>query len=264
MLIELTGIIEDGSDRDPALPLSARKSISIVQGADVVIRCTVVTASGFPTASIMATYVLSIKRKTNVGFNIKRSGLYTPSVGAGVVTFVLSQNDTRNLTPGSYVYDIWATDGEANAIVPLSECQVEPSLRLIDAPLTPSPIPPAPPGVPGATLSKTAAQALGGHRVVRAVSSDTVDYCDANTLADVQTALGITAHAASAGGGITVVISGEMFEPSWTWTPGLPIFCGANGVLTQSIGAFAWSRIVAVAESATKIFVLLREPVVLS
>lgn len=126
--------------------------------------------------------------------------------------------------------------------------------------------PAGPPGQDaGSGFTKTASVALSGHRVVRPVSAAEVAYCDALTLGHASSALGITTGAALAGDPVTVIAGGELAEPSWSWTPGLPIFCGPNGTLTQTASpAWAWSRVVAFASSPTSIVVALEAAIVLA
>lgn len=129
------------------------------------------------------------------------------------------------------------------------------------APGKPGPIGPA--GPAGGTLDRIAGPPISAQRVVRATGSTTIDYCDARQFSHVLTALGVSLNAAGTGGSVTVVTLGELTEPSWSWTPGLPIFCGDDGALTQTEDpAWAWTRIVAVAETSTRIYVSLRDPIV--
>jgi len=122
--------------------------------------------------------------------------------------------------------------------------------------------PEGPIGPSGGTVERVAEIALSSHRVVRATSNTDVNYCDARQAPQVWTALGITLTAAGLGAPIYVMISGEIEEVSWTWAPGGAIFCGNDGVLTQTDDpAWAWLRVVAVAETATKIVVQLRDPI---
>lgn len=125
--------------------------------------------------------------------------------------------------------------------------------------------PPGAAGAAGSVLEKTAGAALGGHRVVVASGADEVLVADVTDAAHLHRVLGITEGAAVQGDGIGVRFAGEMTEGSWSWTPDAPIYVGAAGVLTQTppVGA-AWLRIVAVAISATRIVVGLREPVLLA
>lgn len=108
------------------------------------------------------------------------------------------------------------------------------------------------------------AVALSGHRVVRGTPGG-VAVCDASNASHRGAALGITTGAASSGAAVTVRAEGPMVEGSWSWTPGVPVFCGISGVLTQTFDpAWAWSQIVGIATSPTSIFVRLREPLSLA
>lgn len=125
--------------------------------------------------------------------------------------------------------------------------------------------PAGPAGAAGAVHSKTASAAIGGHRVVVADGADGVLVADPTSAAHLHSVLGITEGAAVEDDAISVRFAGEMTEDSWSWTPDAPIYVGLAGVLTQTppVGA-AWLRIVAVAVSATRIVVGLREPVALA
>ena len=120
-----------------------------------------------------------------------------------------------------------------------------------------------PPGPAGtAILQRVAAQALSAHRVMRSVDASLVDYCDNATISHGTTLLGISTNAAASGAAIGVLTSGVMSEPSWALTPGLPIFCGANGTLTQVYTPGAWVRTVGYAESATSIVIQISQPII--
>lgn len=116
----------------------------------------------------------------------------------------------------------------------------------------------------GAGLERTADVALSGHRCVRATSSTGVDYADSGTPSHRSTVLGITTGAAAMGVPITVLASGALIEPSWAWTPGLPIYAGANGLLTQTAPVAGWLRVLGFATSPTSMVVQLLPPFVLS
>jgi len=120
--------------------------------------------------------------------------------------------------------------------------------------------PPGDPGAAGSVLAKTASAAIGGHRVVVASGADGVLVADPSDITHLHRVIGITEGAAVLGDGIDVRYAGEMTEGSWNWTPDAPVYAGAAGVLTQTPPSGAWLRIVAVAISATRIVVDLREP----
>ena len=93
--------------------------------------------------------------------------------------------------------------------------------------------PPGPPGIPGGRVTATAGQTLSGHRAVAFSDAGEVVYADNATPGHAWASVGITAAAALSGADVEVVTAGELVEPSWSWTPGLPVFVGAGGVLTQ-------------------------------
>lgn len=125
--------------------------------------------------------------------------------------------------------------------------------------------PPGPVGPSGgAALSRTADQALSGHRVVRATSATGANYADPSILEHRDTVLGITTGAAVSGAAVLVLSAGELAEPSWSWTPGLPIYVGNSGALTQVAPLSGWLLVVGVATSATSMVVRLHPPIVLT
>ena len=75
--------------------------------------------------------------------------------------------------------------------------------------------------------------------------------------------LGITTGAAAAGDAINVQASGEMTEVSWNWTPGLPVFLGTNGLLTQTPPVSGFQLVLGVAISPTKLAINIKQPIVL-
>lgn len=124
--------------------------------------------------------------------------------------------------------------------------------------------PPGEAGAAGSVLTKTAGAAIGGHRVVVASGASEALLADPSDVSHLHRVIGITEGAAVLGDDINVRFAGEMTEGSWSWTPDAPIYAGAAGVLTQTPPSGAWLRIVAVAITATRIVVGLREPVRLS
>lgn len=115
-------------------------------------------------------------------------------------------------------------------------------------------------------VTKIAAVSVGGHRVVILNAADQVEYADSHTIAHRDVVYGITTGAASIGSPAQIQRSGELVEPSWTWTPQLPVFLSVTGLLTQTAPASpaVFSRIVAFAVTATKIVIGLREPLTLA
>lgn len=109
--------------------------------------------------------------------------------------------------------------------------------------------PPGPQGEPGAqgppgasaiagatrvTVTAPAATVLSGHRAVRPRPDGTVAYADATDAAHLHGPLWVTIGAAAAGALVEMVTYGPLVEPSWAWTPGLPVFLAVAGALTQT------------------------------
>ena len=118
-------------------------------------------------------------------------------------------------------------------------------------------------GAPGGTLLKRSLGVLSGGRVVAAVDSDYVVAASALRAVDAGRVLGITFHAVSGPESeVVVVCLGEIEDSLWRWEPGLPVFVGARGELTQAPSTFwAFVRVVGVALSATRVFVDLQTPI---
>lgn len=127
--------------------------------------------------------------------------------------------------------------------------------------------PPGPQGLPGqagvAYLTYVADGALGGHRVVVPTTAGKVGYADNTNVAHANTVLGLTLGAAVDGDDVNVQTSGEVTEPSWNWTMGLPVFLATNGLLTQSYPTAAFVIILGVAVAPTKLVVDVKIPFVL-
>lgn len=79
----------------------------------------------------------------------------------------------------------------------------------------------------------TAATDLSGHRVVTLDASGELVYADNTNSAHAHAPLWLTTGAATTGAATDVVASGDVTEPSWSWTPG-PVYLGGNGLLTQA------------------------------
>lgn len=81
--------------------------------------------------------------------------------------------------------------------------------------------------------SGVAATSLSGHRVVTPQPDGQLIYASNDNAAHLAVPLWITVGAASPGASVDVLITGTMIEPSWSWTPGAPVYLGVNGQLTQ-------------------------------
>lgn len=124
--------------------------------------------------------------------------------------------------------------------------------------------PPGPVGPAGSeTVTKIAAQALGGGRIVKLLSSGQVDYASNSAMGDAMAVFGLTLGATSAGGNVNVQKHGDVVDGAFAFSPGI-VYLGTSGIMTQtypSAGAFV--LIVGEALSATRLFVNIREPIFL-
>jgi len=83
-------------------------------------------------------------------------------------------------------------------------------------------------------LTAIAATALSGHRAVTPLPDGTLEYASNAVAAHLHAPLWITRGAVIAGDLVTVLAYGALTESSWAWTPGVPLFLGTNGLLTQT------------------------------
>lgn len=127
--------------------------------------------------------------------------------------------------------------------------------------------PPGPPGAPGQAgvsyVTFKASGPIGGHRAVGAAFSGFVKYADSRNVSGATSVVGISLHATEDGNPINVANSGEVIEPSWSWTQDLPIFVGAEGVLTQLPPDSGFQLVVAVATSPTSALLSIKQPIVI-
>lgn len=73
---------------------------------------------------------------------------------------------------------------------------------------------------------------ISGHRAVIRTASG-ISYASNDNLSHKLATIGVTLNAANVGDMVTVIVYGEITEPSWNWTPNLPVFLGVNGNLVQ-------------------------------
>lgn len=125
---------------------------------------------------------------------------------------------------------------------------------------------PAGPAGPDGTsaVTKVAAGAIGGQRVVIGNTDGTVRYADATDLTDLGRVLGVTQTAAADGEPVNVIVRGYYEEPTWTWNTTLPLYVGSNGLITQTAPTVGFSQIIGFAETPTRIFIRMREPIALN
>jgi hypothetical protein len=111
------------------------------------------------------------------------------------------------------------------------------------------------PGEGGAlTVNVDASENIGGHR---AVTSDGY-YADSVLL---KQAIGISQNAVVLGESIDIQNSGVMEELSWNWIPNSEVFLSELGVLTQDVIDKGLVQNIAVALTATKILIDLKQSI---
>jgi hypothetical protein len=165
-----------------------------------------------------------------------------------------------------FVSTIMTVDGVPTVIVADSTTSVVTEATQFQILSTGSQGPRGPAG--SGSLFKIAGSSIGGQRIVvtSPTSNDQVLYGSNTTATHANLVLGITVNAASAGGTLEIVRSGEITESSWNWTLGAPIFLGTNGLMTQTAPvnpSALFSLVVAFPITPTKIYVSIREPIYL-
>lgn len=123
-----------------------------------------------------------------------------------------------------------------------------------------------PQGIPGpagdAALDYEAGQVLSGHRVVM-VEDNKAYYADCTILSHGKLVLGITTGASVIGAQSRIQVSGELYEPSWSWTLGIPVWLSTNGLLSQVLPSSGFCLSVGFPTSSTKLIVRISEPIFL-
>lgn len=122
-------------------------------------------------------------------------------------------------------------------------------------------------GSSSTTITHPAGLDLSGFRVVAVRADNRVTYLDNATASDATLTALITTAAAAVDTDVVCQSWGEMTDNTWSWTPGAPIYVGANGVLTQVVptspGA-TFCRRIASAITATEILLDSQETVILN
>ncbi len=116
----------------------------------------------------------------------------------------------------------------------------------------------------GSSFDAPAAVAIGGHRIVLIDTSGKANYASNDTAAHRGRAIGLTLGAAEADESAFMKNFGEVTEPSWNWTAGLPVFLGTNGTLTQEIPVSPGAKFLMVVGfpiSSTSMFLNFSEPI---
>ena len=159
-------------------------------------------------------------------------------------------------------HEVIVTPGEVIIEVPPDNTQVvvEPSSPIVvEAPAAQGPMGPPGPSPANPYQTYTAGEDIVGRRFVRVENGVALYATHTDTLLYGRV-VGISVTSAVNGTDVTVLLSGFMDEPTWTWTPGL-IWVGANGALVQTppTSGIVWP--VARATSATRIYIQPFQPI---
>lgn len=126
-VVELVGVVDNGTAVAPGVPTNPRKPISHTRGGSLTVRVTVVGSDGSMVTLTGATLALTIKKKpSDYVPDISKTGA---NYGGAYSEFSLTPADTKNLEPGLYAYDVWLSkDGQRTPVVPASPFWLEPTV----------------------------------------------------------------------------------------------------------------------------------------
>ncbi len=117
----------------------------------------------------------------------------------------------------------------------------------------------------GNAVSAVAAVALGGHRIVLLNADGEAVYARVDEITHAPIVLGMTSHAAVEGANVDVIRIGELEEVSWSWTLNQPVYLGLDGLPVQSLPFNAtFSLVIGFPITPTRLFISIREPIILS
>lgn len=110
-------------------------------------------------------------------------------------------------------------------------------------------------------LSKVAGANLSGHKVLCVKIDGKAYYADSSTL-NTSGIIGISTEAVSINQAIRIQTSGELQHSGWSFTIGEPVWCGANGALTQSPSGSAFICVVGMAIATDTINIEVQQPII--
>jgi hypothetical protein len=109
MIVELLGVLEDGSNRAAAVPQDERRTVNSIQGAALTVRVRVVFPSSVP-ATGFTDLVLTIRqRPERFAARVVTVVLApAPLVGRAVYEGAVPASAFQSRPSGMYFYDVWA------------------------------------------------------------------------------------------------------------------------------------------------------------
>lgn len=129
MVIDLLGVIEDGSTPGLTVPSSARKTLLVQRGADVLIKLRIKRRSGVtfvpPPVDAGNAVKFVVKQKPELDALLDVAGVLLLADDAPGYSFTITDDDLKRIEPSGkgarFVYDVRLTvAGLVDYIVPLS------------------------------------------------------------------------------------------------------------------------------------------------
>lgn len=108
----------------------------------------------------------------------------------------------------------------------------------------------------GLSITVTASEPLGGHRVVTMSGL----YADSSNPSHACFIAGITLQAVASGAPVEAQYIGELTESSWAWTPAEPVFLGGNGMLTHTAPDAGFILQIGIPITSTTLLIDIQQP----
>ena len=128
-VLYLSGVLEDGSNRSPLVPVNPRAELEVIQhtSAQIIVRVTDPANMPIPSTGVM---VLTVKQKPQDEMALAQlTGSWYPLLGPGVAMFSWVKTTMSTLPWGRYIYDVKLTVGaEVNVVIPASPFRLAPAL----------------------------------------------------------------------------------------------------------------------------------------
>ena len=105
-------------------------------------------------------------------------------------------------------------------------------------------------------IQRTASANLTDRRAIAVVGNQAV-HADKDTTAHRLLVRGLLIGTTTSGATATICVFGPVFDATWTWTAGLPVYVGSSGALTQTPPSTGFRVPVGVAFTTTILFVTL-------
>ena len=125
--------------------------------------------------------------------------------------------------------------------------------------------PPGPPGPPSpfSGVTMIASTSISIHTAVMPDGTGGVVYADQQDVLTVGRLMGIASSSASVGEDVIVIVTGEVDEPTWTWSPG-EVYLSTDGTLTQTPPTTGYLQVIGVALTPTRLTVGIQLPILLN